>query len=318
MKLIADRSYFPTLMGLLSSAQRQIDIFAYSFAIGSAAGRIDTKGAPFQIASFLTDLKAMYGDQLKVRLYMEGLRDTIDRNRVTGDFLRQAGIEVFYGSTHAKAVCVDQKSLLIGSTNFTQQSIMRNPEANLLIDDQSALVEFERYFEFMWSGGRHGGIHLNLPLLADGDFEPKLIEMIDAAERTLEFFIYFFDHPKIEAALIRAHRRGVKITGLIHRHAKFAMSYIRRNYRTVRNLRSAGIHNLFFGQPFHFSHSKYMIADSQKIALGTGNWLLEDVEIHPQLHVYVEDSQLAKRLRTHLQGHLPRPEQQIDNFAVLS
>lgn len=306
MKVITDKDYLPVLLALLGSAKKQIDIMAFSFAIGSAAGKIDLKGAPYQIALKLRDIKKKHGRKMRIRLYIEGLRDTIDRNRVTAEFLEEAGIEVVYGATHAKGFCIDQKKVLFGSTNLTGQSILRNPEANLIFTDKVAVREFMRYFEHLWEGGTHGSIKLKPPMFADGDFKDAVIDLIGRAKKQIEFSIYFFDHREIEKALIKAHQRGIKITGLIHRHNSFAMSYIMRNYRTVKRLRDAGLEDLHFGAPIYFSHSKYIIRDRKEYALGTGNWLVEDVKIHPQLYISQEDAAVAKELVKHLKGQLAR------------
>ena len=299
-KLITDQNYLPELLKLLSSAKKRIDILSFSFAIGSAAGKINTKSAPFEIARKLKELKEKNGKKLKIRLFTEGLRETVSRNQVTAGYLKEAGVEVKYGSTHAKGFCVDGKYLLFGSTNLTNQSILKNFEANLLIDDEKVAKEFTRYFNHHWKGGGHGGINLNPPLLPDGQFKDVLINMIERAKKKIEFSIYFFNHREIEAALVKAHERGVSLKGFIHQHASFAYSYIRANRATVKRMRQKGSEELYFGPPHTFSHAKYIVVDGKEILLGTGNWLVEDVFIHPQLFIHLKDAALARKLSRHL------------------
>lgn len=272
---------------------------AYSFAIGSAAGKHAVKGAPFQIAQKLVDIKNKQPKKIKIRLFTEGLRETVERNSVTAKFLEENGIEVVYGSTHAKGFCID-KIVFFGSTNLTNQSIMKNNEANLLIRDPKIAKEFLRYFDYHWEGGGHGGITLKEPLLADGDFKDVLIDLIGRAKKTIGFSIYFFNHKEIENALIEAFDRGVKIKGFIHQHASFAMSYIWKNRSTIKRMKTAGIEDLHWGPPHTFSHAKYIVVDGKEIMLGTGNWLVEDVLIHPQLYIHLKDAPTAKALLKHL------------------
>lgn len=298
--LITERDYLPALLKLLDHARSRIDIIAFSFAIGSASGRIDMKGAPFQIAQKLAQLKKKRGARLKIRLVLEGYRETETRNRVTAAFLKKAGIQVRYSSTHAKGFCVDGRYLLIGSTNLSNQSVMKNNETNLLIDSPETAAEFERYFEYHWKNGQHGGISLNPPMYADGDFLNILLEMIGTAKKTLEFSIYFFSLPPVERALAQAHQRGVKITGFINDHKTFALSYVRRTQATIKRLRAAGLTGLHFDHGRVFTHSKYLIKDRRELLLGTGNWLPEDVDTHPQLYVHIENASLAKKLAKHL------------------
>ena len=97
MLLVTDDDYLPVLMKLLDHARKSVDVIAYSFAIGSAGGKISFSGAPFQIAQKLGSLKKK---GVRVRVYMEGTRETSERNLVTARFLKKAKIEVKYGATH--------------------------------------------------------------------------------------------------------------------------------------------------------------------------------------------------------------------------
>lgn len=304
VQLVTDQEYLPALLKLLSKAKKSVDIMSYSFAIGSAAGKHNTKSAPYEIAMKLKEIKEEHGNKLRIRLFTEGLRETVHRNKVTADLLEEAGVEIVYGSTHAKGVCIDGRYVLFGSTNLTQQSITKNNEANLCIDDVKMAKEFTRYFNHLWKGGEHGGIVLRPPFLADGAFKEVIIDMIEAAEKKIEFSIYFFNQRDIENALIEAHNRGVKITGYIHQHASFALPYIRANRATVKRLEAAGITDLHWGPLYTFSHSKYIIVDRKEIALGTGNWLDEDVWTHPQLYINLESPTLARGLAKHLQSYI--------------
>lgn len=300
VRLVINQEYLPALLKLLDQAKHQIDILSFSFAIGSAAVKVSLSGAPFEIAQKLKQIKNKNAKNLKIRFFTEGLRETAGRNEVTAKFLAEAGVEVKYGSTHAKGFCVDGRFILFGSTNLTNQSILKNNEANLLIDDQQTAQEFTRYFEHLWNGGKHGEIKLRPPFLADGAFKDVLIRMIDRARHIIEFSIYFFNHREIEQAFINAHKRGVRIIGFIHQHRAFAYPYIRANRATVKRMRAAGLNELHMGIPTTFSHSKYLVVDQKEIALGTGNWLVEDVEIHPQLYIRLKIPELAKALGRHI------------------
>ncbi len=302
--LVTDQNYLPALMKLLSKAEKRIEILSYSFAIGSAKGKLTESSAPYLIAMKLIEIKKEKGRKIRIRLFTEGLRETNLRNRVTAQELEAAGVEVVYGSTHAKGFCIDGEYLLFGSTNLTNQSIRKNREANLLIEDKVVSKEFLRYFQYLWKGGKHGGIKLKLPFLANGDFKDALIEAVNNAKKTVEFSIYFFNHSEIEAAIIEAHKRGVKVRGFIHQHGSFALSYIRANRATVKRMRAAGLENLYLSKLSVFFHSKYLVVDRKEILLGTGNWLEEDVLIHPQLYLQLSNTRLAKALIKHLDDQI--------------
>jgi hypothetical protein len=291
ISLVTNQDFLPVVMSLLTRARKSIDILSFSFT---------SFGAAKAIAEKLKEIKIEQKKMIQIRFFSEGIRETYERNKVTADFLSESGIEVHFGATHAKGFCIDGRYVLFGSTNLTNQSIMKNHEANLLIDDRKIAHEFKRYFEHLWHGGQHGEIELKAPLLADGAFKDVLVDVINRSKKLIEFSIYFFSHKDIEKALIAAHQRGVRIVGFIHQHKSFALSYIRMNRATVKRLQTAGIEELHWGKTSHFSHSKYLVADRKEFLLGTGNWLLQDVEIHPQLYIHLTDSVVAKKLGKHL------------------
>ncbi len=165
--LVTNQDYLKALLTLLSKAKKQIDIISFSFAIGSAAGKHNIRTAPYEIALALKKIKEKKGDAIRIRFFTEGLRETNTRNRVTARFLKEAGVEVKYGSTHAKGFCIDNRYVLFGSTNLTHQSITKNNEANLLIDDKKIAAQFDKYLMHLWKGGKHGGLKLKGPFLAD-------------------------------------------------------------------------------------------------------------------------------------------------------
>lgn len=291
ISLVTDQDFLPAIMALLSKARKSIDILSFSFTSYGAADELKNK---------IIEIKNKQKNKIKIRFFTEGIRETYARNKLTAEQLASVGVEVKYGSTHAKGFCIDGRYVLFGSTNLTNQSLMKNHEANLLIDNRKIAHEFTRYFEHLWHGGKHSEINLKPPMLADGAFKDVLIEMINRSKKVIEFSIYFFSHKEIEKALILAHKRGVKITGFIHQHNSFALSFIRSNRATVKRLETAGIKQIHWGAPSHFSHSKYLVSDKKELILGTGNWLEQDVKIHPQLYIHLSDPIIAKKLGKHL------------------
>ena len=297
--LATEADYRPVLESLLSSARKSVDLLAFSFAVSSADGHLAFKSLAFGV---MEQLKQLPKKGVKVRVFLEGRRDTAARNRVTGSHLEKAGIEVRYGATHAKGFAVDGRYVLTGSTNLTDQSLAKNFETNLLIDHRPTAKQFTRYFDHYWAGGEHDGVILKAPLLADGAWHAAALKVIGAAKTKLDFSIYFFDQRQVADALIAAHARGVRVRGLIHNHRTFGLDDVRRTRATVARLRAAGLDDLRFAAPIRFTHSKYLIRDEAEVMLGTGNWLDRDVHTHPQLYVRLTHPALGKALAKHLRG----------------
>ncbi len=298
--LIKDQEYLPTLLKELELAQSSIDVMAFSFAIDDGRGTILTTSPTYTIAQKLINLKKEKGDSLSIRLYIEGERITVGRNKITGDFLEKAGIVVKYGSTHAKGFSIDHKKILFGSTNLTTQSMIRNNETNVLSDDSAIVQGFDRFFENLYNDGKHGSLVLDKPMLADGLYKQALLNVINSANQSLEFSIYYFNDTDIENALIKAYQRGIKVRGYFNQREIPGSNLVERNRQTVERMKKTGIEELFFALDTSFTHSKYIIADKNKILLGTGNWNYTDVATHRQLYVELDDSTLALKLSEHL------------------
>jgi phosphatidylserine/phosphatidylglycerophosphate/cardiolipin synthase-like enzyme len=306
--LVVNRDYLPTLLRLLENAEHSVDVLAYSFSIGRSFGPFNTRSQSFQVAQKLAELTKRRPVPVHVRVYLEGERETSERNSVTAHFLKRAGVEIVMGTTHAKGFCIDKKYLLFGSTNLTDQSLRKNNETNLVTTRSSAVKQFLRYFDYYWKGGTHGGIRLKSPLFADGSFKKPLLDLIKNARRTIEFSIYFFDFREVEEALLQAHGRGVKIRGFVHDHRSFALSYVKRTRATVQRLKRAGIRDLTFGPDDLFTHSKFLVADRSTLMIGTGNWLVEDVTTQPQLYFKLSDANLCRELADVLGEQIAKQE----------
>ena len=66
---------------------------------------------------------------------------------------------------------------------------------------------------------------------------------------------------------------------------------------------------IYSGIPWTFSHAKYLVADKKELVLGTGNWLMEDVVIHPQLYVHQSGKALSGKLIAHLDTEIAEAEE---------
>lgn len=52
---------------------------------------------------------------------------------------------------HAKAICIDKKTLIIGSHNLTKRANNDNIEISVAIQETEAILQFYTYFEKIWS-----------------------------------------------------------------------------------------------------------------------------------------------------------------------
>lgn len=70
-------------------------------------------------------------------------------------YLKSKGVEIKNDSeqvtTHSKLVIVDNKIVMVGSTNFSYYGLDKNNEANVLIKSREIAEKYERYFKSLWN-----------------------------------------------------------------------------------------------------------------------------------------------------------------------
>ncbi|QOJ79373.1 hypothetical protein IG193_02615 [Infirmifilum lucidum] len=142
VKIINDRDYYPTLLDLLSKANKSIYIAMFEF-------KSDTDEIS-RIVEILIS-KAKRGVDVKVVL-----ENTIDVNELTYRRLLDNGVSVRFDTraktTHAKLVIVDGRYVIVGSHNWSYMAMMRNHEASVLIDNPEIAAADASYFMSIWRG----------------------------------------------------------------------------------------------------------------------------------------------------------------------
>lgn len=100
------------------------------------------------------------------------------------------------------------------------------------------------------------------------DLDPAaaLIRAIDNAQELLIFAVYSLTHPDITAAILRAHQRGVTISGVVDATQMHGAT------STVVGLVAAGVPLRAWGGPFRLMHDKALTVDNKVAALGSYNW----------------------------------------------
>ncbi|MFH1470790.1 MAG: phospholipase D-like domain-containing protein, partial [Candidatus Micrarchaeota archaeon] len=124
------------IISIIRSANKSIDVEMYLFSYG---GLVDE----------LIDAKTR---GVAVRVILEPRLSGDNANLATMERLRDGGIPakwatLDYKLTHTKAVIIDGKKVLVGSTNWSTSALTRNREYSVLIEDENVAREFLLNFE---------------------------------------------------------------------------------------------------------------------------------------------------------------------------
>ncbi len=151
---ISGTKYFPAVKEALLKAEKSIKLVM--FTIESSLYRKDSK-----VNQLLDELIAAKQRGVDVEVVLDQNVDFVQRRRA-GEWetliksigaykrLKEAGIKVFYDEpvryTHAKAVIIDKKLVVLGSTNWTESAFDRSIEASVLVNSEGLANELLSYF----------------------------------------------------------------------------------------------------------------------------------------------------------------------------
>jgi HKD family nuclease len=152
---ISGNKYFPAVNEAITKAENSINVVM--FAAESSLSRPDSK--PNKLINALIEAK---NRGVEVEVILDQNVDFVQR-RHTSDWetkikstraykrLKEAKIKVYYDEparyTHAKAVVIDKKIVILGSTNWTESSFDNNIETSVLINSPELAEEILVYLK---------------------------------------------------------------------------------------------------------------------------------------------------------------------------
>lgn len=225
---------------------------------------------------------------------------------------------------HNKFAIIDKKYLFMGTGNHTDSDLLRNNNNFMAIESESLAREYTREFEQMFYG-RFGstkvpGVNqvrthmVNFTPIElyfspyDGDQAMRrMVELIDGAQREVQFMIFAYTHDDLSAAMIRAARRGVLVRG-IH-----DFTFIRGTSEEAPRLYSAGSflptgpfnredgneNTSILGVSAHGGklHTKTLIVDGAIVSTGSFNWSTNAVDNNDENMMVVHSPFVAQELQ---------------------
>lgn len=142
--ILADSSYYDTLMDFIRGADRSIDMTMFLFKT--------TRSKRNRPAKVVNELIKAGKRGVSIRIFLEnsGYDDRInEENRKVAKKLAKNGIKVIFDSpnvtTHAKLVVIDGRYCFVGSHNLSHSALAFNHELSLLIDSKTLAGELVDY-----------------------------------------------------------------------------------------------------------------------------------------------------------------------------
>ena len=187
---ISGDKYFPAVKDALSKATKSIYMVMY-FA------KFDPQERRSRVYGLVEELVNAHKRGVKVKVLLDqGIdfstlrRD--EKNDLLFSYLKKQGIEVYfdelYRITHSKTIVIDEKIVVLGSTNWSDSSLERNSETACLIHSQDLakqiLKDFSRipidYEADVPEEEKGVAVVLDAAFLQDALLGPRMVAMSDA------------------------------------------------------------------------------------------------------------------------------------------
>ena len=201
--------------------------------------------------------------------------------------------------SHSKLIIIDNTTVFIGSTNWTDNSIENNNEANAKIIDNRVAAYLERYFWSAWKDTTNDfdlGIenYNGVTPLIDRDYFPNVRDAIDAATERIYILHYAFKlsgyddslSDKLFDAIVNASQRGVDVRVVLE-YSDWEDYINEMNQYTINKFKSHGI-NASFENDWQITHSKLIIVDDSTI-LGSTNWAYSGLNVHHNADILIRN-----------------------------
>lgn len=329
LSFVSNQDYLPALVKLLQMPDiKTVDIVHYNF--------FTENGGASQV--ILDNLIRLKNQGAKLRIILEGVKaDPNKRNSLTLKKLQDAGItdvKLSTGhTTHDKAICINSRFLLLGSTNWTRTSMEKNNETDALVDSEIIGKGFISYVDGLWNNtgvmqpgkATDGGTDL----LSDNAFYDELKGMISRAQNSLDIGTYFLAYRKGKEAddikvkelldmIITKYReaksRGAdfKVRFFVDNNGISPQDYQNFTVKGAVNARDYlaknGITEFYFDKYEQISHCKFVIKDAAgpapEVIFGSTNLYKDDFDSIHQLNVRTNDSSVVNSFLNYMNERL--------------
>jgi len=138
--LVIDGAFIDKIIPMLIDAKSEIRICAYAWR-----WYMDEPELPMQKFNITLFRKSCDGCKVRILVDNQSMRDTFKRLGFNVRAVEPTKM------LHTKAICIDRKSLVIGSHNLTKRAGSDNYEMSIITQEFEPVEQFIQYFDEMWA-----------------------------------------------------------------------------------------------------------------------------------------------------------------------
>ena len=265
IQVLPQREYFATVHELIANAESSIDVEMFLVYSNN-----------LQVKKLLDEIVEAKGRGVKVSILLE---DKQEENKISLEYLKSKGVMAKFDEPeiklHAKMILIDDKKLVIGSSNWTKAAYERNNESNVIVDIEEDKDRIQ---------------------ILRTDYVDALLEAIDSAEREIDIIIYSFQfqHGRegknydVMAALLRAYDRGVNIRIIFDSWKSDS-----KNEPAYQILKQTGA-KVYYDLNTIATHNKLVIIDNKIVFLGSANWTVTGLTKNREASILIRDPLISR------------------------
>ena len=290
---VVNREYLPEVLDLIAAATNSIEFLQLEMHDDRAVQAIE----------------AALASAVKRGVRVRGLLDDgVDFNAAAVERLRALGADAKLDTpgkmTHSKLVVVDGRIVLLGSTNWTGNSMGNNNETNVRLDDPVLASYFGRYVAALWADS---AAEPDLPSIESGTVKtvvnrryfPEVMDLLNSATQRIRVVMYGIKYdPKyaggkvnqLVEALAGAHGRGVDVAVAMDL-SDYNATLNAVNAPAKEYLAAAGV-AVYDDAEKTTTHAKVIVADDCAV-IGSANWGYDAIERRNETCVAIRDPEIA-------------------------
>ena len=289
---VVDREYFPYAQRVIRESKKSISIAMF---VAKRGEKVDT---------LIKELTKAAERGVKIKILLD---DHLAANQVTIKYLREKNIEAKFDSpektSHNKIIISDEKTVLLGSTNWTGMSLSYANEANVMIKDRKIAEYFQEYFDYLWKNSSKDispfkSFRGEIVPLIDREYFDLVQATMKKAKKKILVMVYGFKLSSsgntradlLADEMIKARKRGVKIKVILEK-SDFNEWLNRMNSKTIEYFKENGIEARLNNEDV-ITHAKVVIIDDT-VFLGSTNWSYGGLELWHNSDILIRNKKIV-------------------------
>ncbi len=263
------------ILNVLIKAEESIHCAFYDLDVESIIGLLDEKNKKIDVKLVVDEDNFNFVEHL--------------------DFARNAK---HYALMHNKFCIIDDKIVLTGSTNPTENGVKKNNNNIIIIESEYLSENYENEFKELWNYTYGKGEKVKNPEIyinnngVSSYFCPEdncayhVIKQIKKANQSIYFMTFSFTDPGIATALVLMHYKGVEVKGVME--ARQVTKYSEFNlleYQGIDVIRDKNKANM---------HHKVFIIDNKTVITGSFNPTKNADKRNDENILIIQDKMIAK------------------------